>query len=224
MSRTRIVVADSLSIFRSGVRNLLAREGDFEVLEAGSLEELVQVVTTQRAHVALVDLDLPPHGGILAVQRLAEGADVYPVLWSFRPSSEAVLDGIRAGAYGFLEKDVAPDDLVRALRGATRGEAPLSPRLAALMIEALHGFDQRHRAWERLNALSARELEVLALVADGARNRQIAAALTISEFTVKRHVQNILEKLGVASRRSAAAYYVAAFGRGRGAEVAARAV
>lgn len=224
MSRTRIVVADALSIFRSGVRNLLAREGGFEVLEAGSLEELVCTAAAERPQIALVDLDLPPHGGILAVQRLAESTDVHPILWSLQPTRDAVLDGIRAGAYGFLQKDVSAGDLVTALRGVTRGEAALSPRLAALMIDALHGFDQRHRASQRLTALSARELEVLALVADGARNKQIAAALTISEFTVKRHIQNILEKLAVASRRAAAEYYVAAFGADRRAEVAAQAV
>jgi len=224
MTRTGIVVADSLGIFRSGVRSLLAREGGFEVLEAASLDELVHVVAVARPQIALVDIDLAPHGGIVAVQRIIEAGDAYPILWGLRPTREAVLDGIRAGAYGFLQKDVAPVELVGALRGVMRGEAPLSPGLAMLMIEALHGFDQRHRASERLAPLSARELEVLALVADGARNRQIAAALTISEFTVKRHVQNILEKLAVASRRAAADYYVAAFGAAHEREVAGTAV
>jgi len=220
MSRTRIVVADSLSIFRSGVRNLLAREGGFQVFEAASLDELEWTVLAERPQVALVDLDLPPRGGIAAVQRLGTSSDVRPVLWSFRPTRDDVLDGIRAGAHGFLAKDVAPAELVHALAGVGRGEAALSPGLASLMIEALHGFDQRHRASERLSALSARELEVLALVADGARNREIAATLTISEFTVKRHVQNILDKLAVVSRRAAAECYLAACGENRRSAVA----
>jgi len=220
--RTRVLVADSLNIFRAGVRNLLERQGDFDVVEAASLEDLLRVCDHARPALALVDLHLPPLGGIAAVQRLAHGTDVYPVLWSFQPTSHTVLDGIRAGARGFLEKEISPPELVHALRGAMRGEAPLSPNLASLMIDALHGLDQRHQARERLGALSARELEVLGLVATGARNRDIAAALTISEFTVKRHLQNILEKVAVASRRAAADCYLAAFEPARHPEAVAQ--
>jgi two-component system nitrate/nitrite response regulator NarL len=218
MMRTRVLVADSLNIFRAGVRNLLERESDFNVVEASSLDELAHACDVAAPELALVDLNLPPLGGIAAVQRLVQSSDAYPILWSFQPTRESVLDGIRAGARGFLEKEISPPDLVRALRGALRGEAPLSLNLASLMIDALHGLDQRHQARERLSALSARELEVLGLVAAGARNREIAAALTISEFTVKRHLQNILEKVAVASRRAAADCYLAAFGPVRRAE------
>ena len=224
MSPVRIVVADALVIFRSGVRNLLQREEGFEVLEAASHDELARVVAADRPRIALVDLDLPPHGGVAAVQRIAAGTDVHPLLWALEPPRAAVLDGILAGAYGFLRKDVSPGELVRALRGVTRGEAPLSPRIAMLMIEALHGYEQRHRASQRLTVLSARELEVLAIAADGAPNKHIATALTISEFTVKRHMQNILEKLGVESRRAAADYYRAVFDTEGEAELSAQAV
>lgn len=220
--RTRVLVADSLNILRAGVRNLLQRESDFDVVEASSLEDLLRVCDTASPKLALVDLHLPPLGGIAAVQRLAQSTDVYPILWSFRPTQETVLDGIRAGARGFLEKEISPPELVHALRGAMRGEAPLSRNLASLMIDALHGLDQRHQARERLSALSARELEVLGLVASGARNSEIADALTISEFTVKRHLQNILEKAAVASRRAAADCYLAAFGPVRRAEAVAQ--
>src|SRR6185312_6454969 len=100
--------------------------------------------------------------------------------------------------------------LIRSLRGVTHGEAPLSRDLTMLMVEAIHGSELRDQSRERLAALSAREREILEHVALGARNRQIADALTISEFTVKRHVQNILSKLEVGSRRAASDYYVAA--------------
>jgi two-component system nitrate/nitrite response regulator NarL len=212
MNRTCILVADSLHIFRAGVRNLLGRESDFDVVEAGSLDEVVHAVSAHCPDIALIDLELPPNGGVEAVQRLARRCSTYTIVWSFEPTRETVLSAVRAGAHGFLHKEISPDGLVRALRGAVRGEAPLSRDLASLMIEALHGDDERTRARDRAVVLSSREREVLDLIAQGARNKQIASVLTISEFTAKRHVQNILQKLELSSRGEAARFYRTAFG------------
>jgi two-component system nitrate/nitrite response regulator NarL len=212
VSATRILVADSLTIFRTGVRDLLARESDFDVVEAVSLETALRSVEDACPDIALVDLDLPPVGGIEAVSRLAQRCDAYLVVWSFNPTPETVMSAIRAGASGYLRKQISPRGLARSLRGVGRGEAPLSRDLATAVIETLHTYDARARAREEAAALSSREREVLDLVAQGARNKQIAALLSISEFTVKRHVQNILEKLGVPSRRAAAAFHRTAFG------------
>jgi DNA-binding NarL/FixJ family response regulator len=132
------------------------------------------------------------------------------IVWSFAPTRETVLAAVRAGADGYLHKEISPAGLVRSLRGVIHGEAPLSRDLATLMIEAIHTLEERDRTRERLSVLSMREREILHHVAHGARNRQIAAALTISEFTVKRHMQNILGKLGVGSRSAAADFYLAA--------------
>ena len=211
MTRTRILVADSLRIFRAGVRNLLARESDFHVVEAGTLDEVLQAIEHECPDVALIDLDLPPFGGVAAVQQLERRCSTHMIVWSFEPSRETVLAAVRSGAHGFLHKDISPEGLVRALRGVVQGEAPLSRDLASLMIDALHGLDERTRARDRAAVLSPREREVLDLVAQGARNKQIAAALVISEFTVKRHVQNILQKLEVTSRQAAATFYRTAF-------------
>lgn len=212
MRRTRVLIADPLSIFRSGVRNLLSRESDFDVVEAASLDEVIAAVEGECPDVALVDLDLPPAGGVAAVARLSEKCPAHTIVWSFEASRETVLAAIRAGASGYLHKEISPAGLVRSLRGVVRGEAPLARDLATLMIRALHGIEERDRVRERASVLSPREREILAYVAGGARNRQIAEALSISEFTVKRHMQNILHKLGVPSRRVAAAVYRAAFG------------
>jgi DNA-binding NarL/FixJ family response regulator len=211
VKRTRVLVADSLSIFRAGVRNVLTREGDFDVLDAGTTEEVVRVAADEHPQLALLDLDLPADGGIATAARLAESGEIRPILWSFQPTGEVILEGICAGAFGFLEKDVSTTALVNALRGAASGQPPLPPRLASRLVEALHGFDQRRQARERLRSLSSRELQVLELISRGALNKQIAAELTISEFTVKRHVQNILDKLEVGSRRTAAECFAAAF-------------
>jgi DNA-binding NarL/FixJ family response regulator len=212
MRRTRILVADPLRIFRAGVRNLLARESDFEVTEAGTLDEVLVAVERDRPDIALIDLGLPPQGGVAAVQHLVRQGSGYSIVWSFAPSRETVLAAVRAGAHGFLHKEISPDGLVRALRGVVQGEAPLSRDLASMMIDALHGMDERTRARDRAAALSLREREVLDLIAHGARNKQIAASLVISEFTVKRHVQNILHKLELPSRGAAATLHGTAFG------------
>jgi two-component system nitrate/nitrite response regulator NarL len=212
MNRTRILVADSLHIFRAGVRNLLERESDFEVVEAGSLDDVVLAINAHCPDIALIDLELPPNGGVASVQRIARRCSTYTIVWSFEPTRDTVLSAVRAGAHGFLHKEISPEGLIRALRGVVRGEAPLSRDLASLMIEALHGDDERTQARDRAAVLSSRERQVLDLIAQGARNKQIASLLTISEFTAKRHVQNILQKLELSSRGEAARFYRTAFG------------
>jgi DNA-binding NarL/FixJ family response regulator len=209
--RTSIVVADAGAIFRAGVRHLLARESDFEVFEAASYAELAAAVTDHDPDVALIDLELPTTGGVAAVSRLSRQSTTSMILWSFDATADTVLAGITAGAKGYLPKEITPNGLIRSLRGVVRGEAPLSRELATLMIEAVHGLEERDRVRERAVLLSAREREVLALVARGSRNRQIAEELSISEFTVKRHMQNILHKLNLPSRRAAGLFYRRAF-------------
>lgn len=210
MKQTRILIADPVPIFRTGVRNLLLRES-FDVLEAGSFGDVEQLGTTDCPEIALVDQELPPSGGLKAASWLAHECSCHAIVWSFTPTREMVLNAIRAGASGYLHKEISPSGLVRALRGLIVGEAPLARDLAALMIDGLHGMEQRTTARERAAVLSAREREVLRLIAGGARNKQIAMQLLISEFTVKRHVQNILQKLDLSSRHAAAGFYRAAF-------------
>ena len=211
MRRTSIVVADAGPIFRAGVRHLLGRESDFEVFDASTLPDLAQTLEQRTPDIALVDLELPPAGGVAAVAQLAPLYETRMIVWSFEATREIVLAAVTAGAKGFLPKEISPAGLIRSLRGVVRGEAPLSRGLATLMIDAVHGLEERDRVRERAVVLSAREREVLELVARGARNRQIAQALSISEFTVKRHMQNILHKLDLPSRTAAGLFYRSAF-------------
>ena len=213
MAATRVLVADALPIFRSGVSKLLLRENEFEVLEAASLDDFARHANAW-PEIVLLDADLPPRGGLAAVAWLSEHCDCHTIVWSLDPTPADILELIRAGARGYLRKDISPRGLMRSLRGVVLGEAPLSRDLAMMMIEALHGFDDQERARVRASALSTRERQVLDLVAQGAQNKQIAQALSISEFTVKRHVQNILEKLSVPSRRAAADFYLSAYSAG----------
>lgn len=198
-------------MFRAGVRHLLGRESDFEVIEAPTLATLTQALEERAPDIALVDLDLPPSGGIAAVAGLTPLHETRMIVWGFEANPEVVLAAITAGAKGYLPKEISPAGLIRSLRGVVRGEAPVSRTLATLLIDAVHGLEERDRARERAVTLSTREREVLALVARGARNRQIAEALSISEFTVKRHMQNILHKLDLPSRRAAGLFYRSAF-------------
>lgn len=219
MRRTSIVVADAGQIFRAGVKHLLGHESDFEVFEASSLPELAETLAAQAPDIAIVDLELPPSGGIDAVAQLAPLHETRMIVWGFDATNDAVLAAITSGAKGFLQKEISPAGFIRSLRGVVRGEAPLSRGLATLMIDAVHGLEQRDRVRERAVALSSREREVLALVARGARNREIAEELSISEFTVKRHMQNILHKLDLPSRRAAGLFYQSAFESGAAFEM-----
>jgi two-component system nitrate/nitrite response regulator NarL len=206
MKRTRVLVADPVRIFRIGVRNLLARESDLEVVEAAYFDD-VKPLDHAWPDIALIDLNLPPCGSIGAVQWLKSHCEAHTIVWSFEPTRETVLGAILGGADGYLHKEISRAGLLRSLRGVAQGEAPLSRDLASLMIDALHGLEQRDRWRDRMAVLSQREKEVLEHVAFGERNRQIAQILAISEYTVKRHVQNILGKLEVGSRGAAAACY-----------------
>jgi two-component system nitrate/nitrite response regulator NarL len=215
MRRTSVLVADGISLFRTGVSNLLLRESDFAVIDATTLGDVQRLIADDCPDIALVDIDLPPSGGLDAVAAILERANTAVIVWSFSPSPDDVLAAVKAGANGYLHKEISANGLVRALRGVAAGEAPLARDLAALMIGELHGLEDRSRAQARAALLSSREREVLALIAEGARNRQIAAQLLISEFTVKRHVQNILQKLEVSSRHAAGRFYRTAFGTRR---------
>jgi two-component system nitrate/nitrite response regulator NarL len=187
------------------VREVLLREQDFEVRGAANLAELDEALGGG-VDLVLIDSELPP-AGVRPAIACAKGRASEIVVWSLRPEPEEVLAAVRAGATGYLRKEISPAGLVRSLRGAARGESPLSRDLTALMIDALHAAESTARAREVAAALSEREREVLSHVARGSRNKQIAVALTISEFTVKRHVQNILHKLELPSRRAAASFY-----------------
>jgi len=218
--KTRVCIADAVSVFRAAVRQVLLREQDFDVVEASNAEEL-RTAVVRGVDAVLIDEALPPNGALAAVH-IAAGSVDHIIVWSLRPQRDRVLEAIRAGATGYLRKEISAAGLVRSLRGASKGESPLSRDLAALMIDALHEAESRSRARDLAAVLSVREREVLDHVARGSRNKQIAAALTISEFTVKRHVQNILSKLDLPSRRAAAAFYssmtAAVAGGGDGAE------
>ena len=188
------------------MRTLLAGERDLELVEAADAEQLARVVAERRPDVVLIDLNLPPDGAFAALRRALDICPVRAVIWSFEPTAATVLAAIRAGAVGYLRKETSPDGLLRAIRGTLRGEAPLGRDFASMLVEEIHEVADRERAREQAAVLSAREREVLELVARGASNREIAGRLVITEGTVKNHISNILSRLGLRDRTQAAIY------------------
>ena len=189
------------------MRTVLEESSGFEVFEAVNLSGLRSVVASKRPKVALVDIGLPPIGGLEAVEQLGESYPLRVVVWGYSPARDAILAALRPNTYGFLSKTVTPEALVRSLAGVAAGEACLSRALTSGLLEELGRLARREHSRRRMEALSAREREVIELASKGFPNREIAVALYISEFTVKRHIHNILAKLGQPTRRAAAAVF-----------------
>jgi NarL family two-component system response regulator LiaR len=200
------LIVDDHGVVRQGVRAFLETQPDITVVgEAASGEEAVRLVAEHVPDVVLMDLVMPGMDGVEAtrqVRRVSPRTQVI-VLTSYH-DDEHIFPAIRAGALSYLLKDVGPGELADAVRKAARGEAVLHPRVAARVVQELHGT-RRDRP-NPFTELSDRELEVLRLIAEGLSNAEIAERLVISEKTVKSHVSNILSKLHLADRTQAAVY------------------
>jgi RNA polymerase sigma factor (sigma-70 family) len=205
-ARTVIVIADADPVMRAAARFALQREGAFTAVEAGDAAALAKAVAATQPKVALVDIGLPPLGGLDAATKLGD-EPLRVVLWGYSPDPAGILAALRVNVYGFLAKTIGADALVRALSGVAAGEACLSRELTFDLIEQVAKLARRERSRRLAATLSDREREVLELVSHGFANREIAEKLFISEYTVKRHVHNILAKLGERSRGSAIAVY-----------------
>jgi NarL family two-component system response regulator LiaR len=199
----RVVLADDHAVVRQGLRTFLDLQEDIEVVaEASDGEEAVAAAVALDPDVVLLDLVMPRLDGLGALKRLREGRARVIVLTSFG-DDDKLFAALRAGAAGYLLKDVQPTELVRAIRSAHAGESPLSPAIATRVVEevAQGGVSAR-------DDLTPRELDVLTLIARGRSNKVIARELGVAEKTVKTHVSHILAKLGVSDRTQAALYAV----------------
>ena len=190
---------------RTGIRHLLETETGIELVgEAANGREAVNAVNQSHPDVILLDLVMPELDGTGAIREIkAENPEVRILVLTTFASDDKLYPAIKAGAMGYLLKDTEPEDLVRAIQQVHRGEFPLSPAIAQKVLREI-----ARRADEPLTTdpLTAREVEVLGLIARGLTNRQIADQLVISEATVRTHVGNILSKLHLATRTQAALY------------------
>jgi two-component system, NarL family, response regulator LiaR len=207
MSETiTVLLVDDHQLVRQGVRAFLDTQPDITVVgEADSGATAVTLAGQYAPDVILMDLMMPGMDGVEATRRVKQ---VSPrtqiiVLTSYH-QDEHIFPAIRAGALSYMLKDVGPAELADAVRKAAVGEAVLHPRVAARVVQELHGT--RSEAFNPFTELSQREMETLHLIAEGLPNSDIAERMTISEKTVKSHVSNILSKLHLADRTQAAVY------------------
>jgi DNA-binding NarL/FixJ family response regulator len=204
----RVLLVDDQALFREALATLLAVRSEIEVVgEAGDGAAALERAAVLRPDVVLMDLHMPVLDGIAATRRLrVEQPDVRVLALTTFDDDEDVFAALRAGAVGYLLKDVASERLVEALLAAARGESVLQPSVAARVVARFAQLpdDGPRRPQPLVVPLSERELEVLRLLADGGSNREIATGLFLAEGTVKNHVTNVLAKLGARDRTQAA--------------------
>jgi DNA-binding NarL/FixJ family response regulator len=196
----RVVIADDHGVVRAGLTQLLAAPADIEVVAAvGGGIDAVEAIARERPDVALMDLSMPDLDGISATRQALERAPgtSIVILTSFA-DRDRIVEAIEAGAVGYLLKDSEPEELLSGIRAAARGESPLAPKAAAELISG------RRDPTPAAPELTARELEILALLGQGRSNKVIARDLEIAEQTVKNHLSRIFQALGVTDRTQAA--------------------
>ena len=195
----RVVIADDHAVVRTGLAQLVGTFDDVELVGAAANGEEAVALSGERApDVVLMDLEMPVLDGIEATRRIrAAHPDVAVVVLTSFSDRGRILAALDAGAAGYLLKDAEPAELAKAIEAAARGDAPLDPKAARALLSA-------RRAPSEAEALSEREREVLAMVAEGLPNKLIATRLAISEKTVKAHLTNVFRTIGVTDRTQAA--------------------
>ena len=206
MTPIRVLLVDDQALFREALHTLLSVQPGIEVVgEAGDGEEALRMVAQHRPDVVLMDLQMPVMDGVAATRRLqAEYPASRAIMLTTFDDDEYVFEGLRAGAIGYLLKDVSAQKLVEAIQSAARGETFLQPSIAAKVVAEVARQTTPDCAQVLIEPLTSRELDILRRMAEGLNNREIADHLVITEGTVKNHVTNILGKLGVRDRTQAA--------------------
>jgi two-component system nitrate/nitrite response regulator NarL len=205
----RVALVDDHTLFRMGLAELLEQQGGVEVVGiAGNGEEARMVLSQSRPDIVIMDLHLPPSNGIDLLRQLREeGFEVPTLMLTVSDAEEDLAAALRAGARGYLLKDMEPEDVLEGIQRALRGETVVAPSMTRKLVDMLK-HDQPTRPETLLNSLTQREREILVHLAQGESNKVIAKALDISHDTVKLHVRHILSKLNLNSRVEAAVFAV----------------
>jgi two-component system NarL family response regulator len=206
----RLLVVDDVPLFRAGLASALRDAGFKIVAEAGSAEAAVTAAEEHQPDMVLLDILMPGVSGLEVVEKIGAVAPAASVvLLTASESEEDLLVGVKAGARGYVTKDAPFEDLVGALKAVENGGAAVSPNMAGKLLDVTRQLLRHQELLQsRKPVLTGREIEVLSLVAQGQTSRQIGTLLFISENTVKNHIRNILDKLGLHSRSEAVLYAV----------------
>jgi DNA-binding NarL/FixJ family response regulator len=204
----KVLLVDEHRLVRAGLRLLLADHDDIDVIgEAEDGDSCLRAVRKERPDVVLLDIALPGMDGVLLTHRLIRDRfvpDIRVIVLTAREDDDHIVDALRAGARGFLVKDIAPDRLVDAIRVVAAGDAFLAPSVTRRLLERFAERLTTGAAEQaRLATVSERETEVIRLLARGMTNREIAEQLVVSEPTVKSHISHVLVKLGLRDRTQA---------------------
>lgn len=201
----RVVLVDDQTLVRRGVRSLLELAGDIAIVaEASDGEDALAAIRDHRPDVVLLDVRMPKKGGVEVLQALqAAGTRCPTILLTTFDDDEALLEGVKAGAAGYLLKDVSLEVLTDAIRTVAAGGTVIRPSVTDSVLRGLRHTRREFDALEPPDPLTKREVEILRLMAGGYSNREIADALGTAEGTVKNHASNILSKLGVRDRTRA---------------------
>jgi len=202
----RVVLVDDHTLFRKGLAELLEHSGTVKVVGiTGNPDEARHLLREAAPDVVIMDLNMPQRDGLALLKDLhAQGIDVPTLFLTVSNAEEDLANALRAGARGYLLKDMEPDEVVDAVCRAARGETVVAPAMTSKLVNLL---DQKRDTPESLlNQLTAREREILAHLAQGQSNKAIARALNISQDTVKLHVRHVLSKLNLSSRVEAAVF------------------
>jgi two-component system response regulator NreC len=208
--KIRLLLVDDHAVVRSGLRMLIEAESDFEIVgEAGSASEALNQVCQVSPDVVLMDIGLPDLSGIDATREIKRICpQVAVVALTIHEDEEYFFKMLEAGANGYVPKRAAPEELLTAIRAAAMNEVYIYPSLAKLLVRDYLSQDQPAAAQDSLDALTPREQEVLAYLADGASNSEIGEILNISPKTVARHRENIMQKLNLHSRTELVKYAI----------------
>lgn len=207
----RVLLVDDHALFRRGLALVLGAESDIEVVgEASHGVEAVERAAELQPDVVVMDVRMPGMGGVEATRRIRQSQPaIRVVMLTGSTEDEDLFGALRAGASGYLLKEVAIEEIAAAVLAIARGRALVSPSMTARLVAEFNALSRRvDEQDDHAPRLTDRELEVLRLVARGMANKEIAAELVIAENTVKNHVRNILEKLQVRTRMEAALYAV----------------
>ncbi len=201
----RVVLIDDQTLVRRGVRVLLELAGDIEIVaEAGDGVEGAAVVRRERPDVVLLDVRMPKASGLDLLRELRDAGELPPtILLTTFDDDEALLEGVKAGARGYLLKDVSLEQLTGAIRAVAAGETLIRPAVTERVLRGLEHVRRDFDALDPPDPLTKRETEILRLMAGGYSNREIAEALGTAEGTIKNHASSILSKLGVRDRTRA---------------------